>query len=33
MRVGELFASEGEARFREREAQLVLPLLDDARPG
>jgi shikimate kinase / 3-dehydroquinate synthase len=32
MRVGELFASEGEARFREREAALVLPLLDDATP-
>jgi len=32
MRIGELFASEGEARFREREAQLVLPLLEDASP-
>jgi shikimate kinase/3-dehydroquinate synthase len=32
MRVGELFASEGEARFREREAALVLPLLDSPSP-
>jgi shikimate kinase/3-dehydroquinate synthase len=32
MRVGELFASEGEARFRERETQLVLPMLDDPSP-
>ena len=32
MRVGELFAMEGEARFRERETALVLPLLDDASP-
>ena len=32
MRVGELFASEGEARFREREAALVLPLLADPSP-
>jgi shikimate kinase/3-dehydroquinate synthase len=32
MRVGELFASGGEARFREREAELVLPLLDDPTP-
>lgn len=30
--VGELFATEGEARFREREAQLVLPMLDDPTP-
>ncbi len=32
MRVGELFASEGEARFREREAQLVLSMLEDPTP-
>ena len=32
MRIGELFASEGEARFREREAQLVLSWLDDPSP-
>lgn len=30
--VGELFASEGEGRFREREAELVLPMLDDPTP-
>ena len=29
---GELFASEGEGRFREREEQLVLPMLDDPSP-
>jgi shikimate kinase/3-dehydroquinate synthase len=26
---GEVFASEGEARFRDREARLILPLLED----
>lgn len=30
--VGELFAAEGEARFREREAELVLPMLEDPSP-
>lgn len=30
--VPELFVSEGEARFRDREAALVLPLLDDDAP-
>lgn len=30
--VGELFAREGEARFREREAEVVLPLLADGTP-
>jgi shikimate kinase / 3-dehydroquinate synthase len=30
--IGELFASEGEARFREREAELVLPMLADPTP-
>jgi shikimate kinase/3-dehydroquinate synthase len=30
--VGELFASEGEARFREREAALVLGMLEDRTP-
>ncbi|HEY8075742.1 MAG TPA: 3-dehydroquinate synthase, partial [Labilithrix sp.] len=30
--VGELFASEGEARFREREAALVLPMLASGKP-
>jgi shikimate kinase/3-dehydroquinate synthase len=30
--VGELFARDGEARFREREAELVLPMLEDATP-
>jgi shikimate kinase/3-dehydroquinate synthase len=30
--VGELFAREGEARFREREAALVIPLLRDGTP-
>ena len=30
--IGELFASIGEARFRESEAQLVLPMLDDPTP-
>jgi shikimate kinase/3-dehydroquinate synthase len=30
--VGELFMSEGEARFREREAELVLPMLEDRTP-
>lgn len=30
--IGELFASEGEARFREREAALVLPMLADPTP-
>jgi shikimate kinase/3-dehydroquinate synthase len=29
---GELFASEGEARFREREADLLMPMLDDPSP-
>lgn len=29
---GELFAAEGEARFREREANLVLPMLADPSP-
>jgi shikimate kinase / 3-dehydroquinate synthase len=32
MPVGELFTTEGEARFREREAALVLPMLDDPSP-
>ncbi|HVH44788.1 MAG TPA: 3-dehydroquinate synthase [Labilithrix sp.] len=27
--VGELFAAEGEARFRDREARIILPLLND----
>ncbi len=30
--IGELFASDGEARFREREAELVLPMLSDLSP-
>ena len=30
--IGELFATLGEARFREAEAQLVLPMLDDPTP-
>lgn len=30
--IGELFAASGEARFRESEAQLVLPMLDDPTP-
>ena len=30
--IGELFATIGEARFRESEAQLVLPMLDDPTP-
>ncbi|MCL2776902.1 MAG: 3-dehydroquinate synthase [Polyangiaceae bacterium] len=30
--VPEIFATEGEARFREREAAAILPLLDEARP-
>ena len=30
--IGQLFVSEGEARFREREAHLVLPLLSDPSP-
>jgi shikimate kinase/3-dehydroquinate synthase len=30
--VGELFATIGEARFRESESQLVLPMLDDPTP-
>lgn len=30
--VGEIFATEGEGRFREREAALVLPMLEDASP-
>jgi shikimate kinase/3-dehydroquinate synthase len=30
--IGELFASLGEARFRELETQLVLPMLDDPTP-
>ena len=30
--IGELFASLGEARFRESEAQLVLPMLEDPTP-
>jgi shikimate kinase/3-dehydroquinate synthase len=30
--IGELFASEGEARFREREAALVLSMLEDRSP-
>jgi shikimate kinase / 3-dehydroquinate synthase len=30
--VSELFMSEGEARFREREANLVLPMLEDRTP-
>jgi len=30
--VGELFASEGEARFRDRERRLILPLLTDGVP-
>ena len=29
---GELFAAEGEARFREREVELVLPMLEDPSP-
>ena len=29
---GEIFATEGEGRFREREAALVLPMLEDASP-
>ena len=32
MKIGELFATEGEARFREREAELVLALLADPTP-
>jgi shikimate kinase / 3-dehydroquinate synthase len=32
MPVGQLFTTEGEARFREREAELVLPMLDDPSP-
>ncbi|MDB4933386.1 MAG: 3-dehydroquinate synthase [Labilithrix sp.] len=32
MPVGELFAKEGEGRFRERETSLVLPMLDDPSP-
>jgi shikimate kinase/3-dehydroquinate synthase len=30
--VGELFATEGEARFRDREARIILPLLTDRTP-
>jgi shikimate kinase/3-dehydroquinate synthase len=30
--VAEIFQKEGEARFREREAQLVLPMLEDPTP-
>lgn len=30
--VGEVFASEGEARFRDREVELILPLLEDDVP-
>ncbi len=30
--VGEVFAAEGEARFREREAELILGLLDEGTP-
>lgn len=30
--VGEVFASEGEGRFRDREAALVLPMLEDPSP-
>jgi shikimate kinase/3-dehydroquinate synthase len=30
--VGEVFASEGEAKFRDREVDLILPLLDDGVP-
>jgi shikimate kinase/3-dehydroquinate synthase len=30
--VGELFAAEGEARFRDREARIILPLLADGVP-
>ncbi len=30
--VGELFASDGEARFREREAAVVLPMLAEGKP-
>src|SRR5689334_2946207 len=30
--VAEVFARDGEARFREREAELVLPLLRDGTP-
>ncbi|MDB5219720.1 MAG: 3-dehydroquinate synthase [Myxococcaceae bacterium] len=30
--IGELFATIGEARFRENETQLVLPMLDDPTP-
>jgi shikimate kinase/3-dehydroquinate synthase len=32
MSVGELFAREGEAKFRDREAAVILPLLDDGVP-
>lgn len=30
--VGEVFAREGEARFRDREASIVLPMLEDGSP-
>ena len=30
--VGEVFASEGEAKFRDREAAIVRPLLTDGTP-
>lgn len=30
--VGEIFASEGEARFRDREVSVILPLLEDGVP-